>query len=95
MAGWGNSRWGNSAWGFGDIAGVLYAKLSVIPSFIVQALGMSALFSGKASITVMVNEKSMSVTSMQAKSSVSPDLQATTTVVGALQIKNFTIIPLS
>lgn len=95
MAGWGNSSWGGSAWGIGDIAGVLYAKLQVIPSLIAQKLGITALFSGKAAITVLINEKALSATSMDfKKNSIDPALQATATVVGSLQIKSFTITPL-
>lgn len=96
MAGWGNSRWGNSPWSLGDVAEVLYAKLQAIPLLIAHKVGITALFSGKAAITVLANEKALSVTSMDFKNnSINPVLQATSIVVGSLQIKSFTITPLT
>lgn len=97
MSGWGSSRWGSSLWGFGDsTAGVLYAKLSVLPSLIASKLTALPLFSGKGTITVTMNEKALSTASMQfTKSSVVPAIQVAATVVGKIQIKSLTIIPLS
>lgn len=94
MAGWGGSRWGGSQWGFGDVSGILYAKLSVLPKLIASKLGIVA-YAGKGKITVALNEKSLATTSMVYKhSSITPAVSIKLATTGALQIKTLSIIPL-